>query len=181
MLKNALIFAVAALVVGLSAPSFIAAFERYAAPGPVALAPPAPTKAAAQADTAASGDFGFRQTSVAADPRGQFHADALIEGVPVEMLIDTGATVVAISAGTAARLGVSPDPGAPKWRMNTANGVSFASPVILRRVTIGSIDMSDVQAVVMPASAGEMDLLGASFLKRLASVEQRDGVLLLKQ
>ena len=41
--------------------------------------------------------------------------------------------------------------------------------------------MNDVEAVVMAPGAGSADLLGASFLKRLASVEQRDGVLVLKQ
>ena len=41
--------------------------------------------------------------------------------------------------------------------------------------------MSDVEAFVLDASAGEVNLLGASFLKRLASVEQRNGVLILRQ
>ena len=40
--------------------------------------------------------------------------------------------------------------------------------------------MSDVEAVVMAPGAGAANLLGASFLKRLASVEQRDGVLVLR-
>ena len=65
--------------------------------------------------------------------------------------------------------------------MNTANGDSFVSPVVLKQVSLGSIYMNDVQAVVMPPGAGTANLLGASFLKRLASVEQRDGVLVLKQ
>jgi predicted aspartyl protease len=41
--------------------------------------------------------------------------------------------------------------------------------------------MNDVEAVVMPPGAGAANLLGASFLKRLAAVEQRDGVLTLRQ
>ncbi len=68
-----------------------------------------------------------------------------------------------------------------KLRMNTANGVSAVSPVVLGRVTLGSIDMNDVEAVVMPPGTGTADLLGASFLKRLASVEQRNGMLVLRQ
>ncbi len=187
MLKSALFFALAALVIGLSAPLLfsdganffgLGATPPSVASAPAARAPSATPSAQLQADSA---DSGFREASIAADARGQFHASALIEGQAVEMMVDTGATVVSLSAETAARLGVVPDPAVPKWRMMTANGVSFASPVVLRSLSVGSIDMFNVQAVVMAQGAGKTDLLGASFLKRLASVEQRDGVLLLKQ
>jgi aspartyl protease family protein len=183
VLKYALFFALAALVIGLCAPMLFPDganfFSLGATPPSIVSAPTAPAPSPQlQADSV---DSGFREASIAADAGGQFHASVLIEGQAVEMMVDTGATVVAISAATAGRLGVFPDLGAAKWRMSTANGVSFASPVVLRRVSVGSIEMTDVQAVVMPREAGMIDLLGASFLKRLASVEQRDGVLLLKQ
>ena len=185
MLKYALLFALAAVTLGLSAPVLLpesvrlldrATSNRDA--GPAAPAAPAPQ---VDGQAAASSDSGFREASISADGGGQFHASAFIEGQPVEMMVDTGATVVAISAETAARLGVFVDPEAPKWRMRTANGVTLASPILLARISLGSIEMTDVQAVVMPSGAMTVDLLGASFLKRLASVEQRDGVLVLKQ
>jgi aspartyl protease family protein len=65
--------------------------------------------------------------------------------------------------------------------MNTANGVAFASPVTLRSISLGAIYMGDVQAVVMPPGASSVNLLGASFLKRLVGVEQRGGMLVLRQ
>ncbi|MGD0187927.1 MAG: TIGR02281 family clan AA aspartic protease [Roseiarcus sp.] len=178
MLKNALLFAVAALVLAFSAPSL---FPERADPGgaPSASAPAAPAKAATNA--AANGGLGLREASIPADAGGQFHANASIEGQDVDVLIDTGASMVALTADTAARLGVAVDPSAPKVQANTANGVSLVSPVVLRQVRLGSIDMNDVEAVVMPPGTGTANLLGASFLKRLASVEQRDGVLVLKQ
>ncbi len=178
MLKNALIFAVAALVVAFSAPSL---FPERTDPGaaPSASAPATPAKAAANA--AAPGRSGLREASIPADAGGQFRASASIEGQDVDVLVDTGATMVALTAETAERLGVAPDPSAPKLRVETAGGVSFVSPIVLRQVSLGSIDMNDVEAVVMAPGAGSADLLGASFLKRLASVEQRDGVLVLKQ
>jgi aspartyl protease family protein len=183
MLKNALFFALAALVIGVSAPSWFPQGARVVATAPAVrdVAAPLAPAPAPPAEAAASGDSGFREASIPADAAGQFRASALIEGSPVDMMIDTGATVVAISAETAARIGIAPNPAAPKWRMNTANGVADVSPVSLRRISLGSIEMFDVQAVVMPSDAGTANLLGASFLKRLASVEQRDGVLLLKQ
>jgi len=181
MLKNSLIFAVAALAIAFSAPSLLpqraTGVSAPAVSGPVAPAPVAPVATTA----AAAGDFGYRQASITADAGGQFHTNALIDGQDVSLVVDTGATMVALTADTAERLGVVVDPSTPKLRVNTANGVSFVSPVVLRQVSLGSIYMDDVRAVVMPPGAGTADLLGASFLKRLVSVEQRDGVLVLRQ
>ena len=123
---------------------------------------------------------GYREATIAADSRGQYAAQAFVDGMPVPMLIDTGATVVALSASTAARLGLVPEPG-PKWTIRTANGESLASPVMLDSVSFGGLYMRDVQALVLAPEAGEANLLGASFLKRLVGVEQRDGVLFLRQ
>jgi aspartyl protease family protein len=178
MLKNSLIFAIAALTIGFSAPAlFPQPGGRVAAPAASVSGAPASVETVA----AVAADSGYREASIPADAGGQFHINALIDGQDVSMVVDTGATLVALTADTAARLGVVADPSTPKWRMNTANGVSFVSPVILREVSLGSIYMNDVQAVVMPPGAGTADLLGASFLKRLAAVEQRDGVLVLRQ
>jgi aspartyl protease family protein len=123
---------------------------------------------------------GFREVSIAADPRGQYAADVLIDGSPVRMMVDTGATVVAVSASAAARIGLAPG-GGPKWMIRTANGDSRASPVTLRTVSLGGLYMADVQALILAPEAGDVNLLGASFLRRLVSVEQRDGVLVLRQ
>jgi aspartyl protease family protein len=76
---------------------------------------------------------------------------------------------------------VALDPTRPRWNMNTANGIVLANPVTLRSVSLGAIYMDDVQAVVMPPGASSVNLLGASFLKRLVSVEQRGGMLVLRQ
>ena len=101
-------------------------------------------------------------------------------GVPVRMLIDTGATEVCVSASTARRLGLSPS-GGRKRLIQTANGQSTASPTILRSVSLDGLYMNDVQALILAPEAGEVNLLGESFLKRLVSVEQRNGTLVLRQ
>jgi aspartyl protease family protein len=178
MLKNALIFAIAALTIAFAAPSLLVGLGGRAAPGAPSAAVVAPAPAAlATVEPAPT----YRATSIAADAGGQYRARALIEGQGVDVMIDTGATVVALTSETAARLGVALDPSGPRWRMNTANGVALASPVTLRSVSLGAIYMNDVQAVVMPPGASSVNLLGASFLKRLVSVEQRDGTLVLRQ
>jgi aspartyl protease family protein len=170
MLKNALAFAVAALIIGLSAPEFFA--DHFGA---------APPPGAAVATVAGAANAGKREATIAADRFGQFRADATVEGQPVEMLVDTGASTVAIAAETAARIGVAVDPAAPKKPVQTAAGLVLVTPITLRQVSVGDVSLDDVEAVVLPPGAGGVDLIGASFLKRLASVEQRDGALALRQ
>ena len=181
MLKNALIFAIAALTIAFAAPSLMVGPGGGAAPGAPSPALVAPAPAAPATVAAADPAPGYREASIAADAGGQYRAKALIEGQDVDVMIDTGATVVALTSETAARLGVALDPSRPRWKMNTANGVALANPVTLRSVSLGAIYMDDVQAVVMPPGASSINLLGASFLKRLVSVEQRDGMLVLRQ
>ncbi len=177
MIRGAVLFAIGALAVATLAASYL--------PGP-AGPPAAPALAAARpadepAPRVADGEpSGFRETSLQADSRGQYAADVLVNGLPVRMIVDTGASVVAISASTAARLGLAPGPG-PKWRIKTANGESTASPVTLGTVSFGGLYMKDVQALILAPGAGETNLLGSSFLKRLVSVEQRDGIMIMRQ
>jgi len=181
MLKNALIFAIAALTIAFAVPSLMVGLGGRAAPGAPTSVPLVQAPAAVATVAAANPAPSYRAASIAADTGGQYRARALIEGQDVEVMIDTGATVVALTSETAARLGVAVDLSRPRWKMNTANGVALATPVTLRSINLGAIYMDDVQAVVMPPGASSVNLLGASFLKRLVSVEQRDGMLVLRQ
>jgi aspartyl protease family protein len=123
---------------------------------------------------------GYRQALLEADQRGQYAAEALINGSPVRMLVDTGATIVSVSASTARRLGLSPSRGR-KILIQTANGQSTASSTTLKSVSLDGLYMNDVEALILAPEAGEVNLLGESFLKRLTSVEQRNGMLVLRQ
>jgi aspartyl protease family protein len=123
---------------------------------------------------------GYREALLEADQRGQYAAEVLVNGSPVRMLIDTGASDVCISASTARRLGLSPSGGRNRV-MQTANGQSTALPTVLRSVSLGGLYVSDIEALILTPDAGEVNLLGESFLKRLVSVEQRNGTLVLRQ
>jgi aspartyl protease family protein len=175
MLRNALLFAASASVLVWFAPSFLPLSPTVA---PLA----ASSRVATEAPPSPAPDSeGYRVTTVSADRGGQYSVDVLIDGESTPMLVDTGATMVAISADLAARLGYAPEPGKPKWTVRTANGDSFASPVTLRSVSVGSIYLNDVAALVLDRSAGDVNLLGESFLARLEGVEQRGGRLILRQ
>jgi aspartyl protease family protein len=161
--------------------------ERLPAPAPVVSAPaPAVDASAGVAANAPSPEppdrqsSGYREALLRADERGQYAADALVNGMPVRMLVDTGASDVFVSASTAARLGLFPSGGRPR-AIKTANGKATATPVLLSRLSFAGLYMNDVEALILTPEAGEVNLLGESFLKRLVSVEQRDGVLILHQ
>ena len=161
--------------------------ERLNAPAPVVSAPaPGPVASAGVAANTPSPESperqssGYREALLRADERGQYAADALVNGLPVRMLVDTGASDVFVSASTATRLGLLPSGGPPR-AIKTANGISTAMPALLSRLSFGGLYMNDVEALILTPEAGEVNLLGESFLKRLVSVEQRGGVLILRQ
>jgi len=177
MYRNAVLFAAGGLALAALAPSlFTRGNDATPDPGALSAGPVADAK---PPDAQAAGPS-FREAVLPADPRGQYGADAVVNGVPVRMLVDTGASIVVLSAATAGRLGLAADSRA-KLRVQTANGVTSATPVVLHNVSLGGLYMNDVQAVILPPEAGEVNLLGASFLKRLMSVEQRNGTLVLRQ
>jgi len=178
----AMILVVAAALLGsfsllerLSAPASVAAAPTRAAQAPIGLALEAPAPEQAQRESS-----GYREALLEADQRGQYAAEVSINGAPVRILIDTGATEVCISASTARRLGLSPS-GGPKRIIQTANGRSTASPTVLRSLSLDGLYMNDVEALILAPEAGEVNLLGESFLKRLVSIEQRNGTLILRQ
>ncbi len=143
------------------------------APAGVAADAPSPEPSERQSS-------GYREALLEADGRGQYAAEALVNGLRVHMLVDTGASDVFVSASTAARLGLVPSGGRPR-AIQTANGRTTASPAVLRRLSFGGLYMNDVDALILAPEAGEVNLLGESFLKRLVSVEQRGGTLILRQ
>ena len=111
------------------------------------------------------------------DRRGHVVLDAVVNGSPVRFLVDTGATVVALTPGDAAAVGFSRGDLVFNVRTSTANGVGRAAAVKLRELRIGQFSAYDVPAVVMENLG--TSLLGQSFLSRLDSYEMRDGVLTL--
>jgi|SRR5262245_2904851 len=114
------------------------------------------------------------------DLRGHFIADPNINGTRVSMLVDTGASVVALSAEDASRIGMRPLPADFTVPISTANGVALAAPVMLREIAIGGIVVRDVRAVVMPRGRLNGSLLGMSFLRKLSHFEFANDRLTLK-
>ncbi|NLS01883.1 TIGR02281 family clan AA aspartic protease [Rhizobium sp. P32RR-XVIII] len=116
-----------------------------------------------------------------ADAQGHYRGDFKINGKPVQGLIDTGATYVALNESLARHLGYGAGQLDFRYAVNTANGQTKAAHVTLDRVEIGGIHVRSVEAFVLKDEALSMTLVGMSFLKKLQSYSVADGALSLKQ
>lgn len=115
-------------------------------------------------------------------PDGHFWARAKVNGVERRMLIDSGATVTAISEATARAASVDRDPDIMPIVLRTANGLAQASPATVDTLQVGGITGRQLKVVTSPA-LGELDVLGMNFLSKLASwrVEGRTLVLVPRE
>ncbi len=114
---------------------------------------------------------GKQSVTLQADGQGHYMVNGQINGGSVRMLLDTGATLIALPASEAVRLGIDYKKGAPGY-VNTANGVAPAFKVKLNTVRVGDIELNQVDALVQEQGL-PIILLGMSFLNRTEM--RRDG------
>lgn len=119
------------------------------------------------------------QLSVAKGSGGHYWIAGSINGQPVQFLVDTGATSVAINEHQAKRLGIDYRVSGQPMMVNTASGTAKAWRVHLNSVKVGAIDVLGVEAVVLEGGAPTEALLGMSFLGRVSWREEQ-GVLRLE-
>lgn len=122
-----------------------------------------------------------RKVLLQPDARGHFLAAFRINGRPADGMIDTGATLVALTASTARRAGIALSPADFRAEVDTANGRTRAAMVRLDRLEIGKIALEGVEAMVLDDKALGTNLIGMSFLKRLGKYQVENGALLLVQ
>lgn len=103
---------------------------------------------------------------------GHFLSSGAINGRPVQFMVDTGATVVAISQAEAERIGLAYR-NAPRAMTQTANGAVPVHRVSLNAVRVGEVEVNHVDAIVMPAAMPYV-LLGNSFLGRFQMRRDND-------
>lgn len=113
--------------------------------------------------------------------QGHFIAQFRMNGRPVEAMVDTGATMVAVNKSTARRLGINVVPADFKYLVSTANGQIKVARAVIQSVEIGGVRVRDVEAAVLDDKALGGTLLGMSFLRELKSFRVEDNELILKQ
>jgi aspartyl protease family protein len=119
-----------------------------------------------------------KELRVRMSPDGHFWAIASVNGVQRRMLIDSGATVTAISARTAQAAGIDTGRGLTPVVLRTANGTAQAETGSVRELRVGNIVARNLRIVTSPG-LGELDVLGMNFLSRLQSWRVKDGTLIL--
>jgi len=122
-----------------------------------------------------------KRVKIDRDLAGHFNAEFKLNGRNVRGMVDTGATLVAVNASTARRIGIKLTPGDFKYSVKTANGEARAAGAVIEKLQIGRILVENVEAVVLDDSALDQTLIGASFLNRLGKYQVEDGALLLVQ
>lgn len=122
-----------------------------------------------------------RSVRIAAGRGGHFRVEARLNGAPVDVMVDTGATMVAMNESTARRLGIRLGPADFKYAVNTANGVARVASATLDAIEIGPVRVRNVEATIARDEALSTTLLGMSFLGKLRRYEVDRGTLVLTQ
>jgi aspartyl protease family protein len=119
-------------------------------------------------------------TELHAGGNGHYVVSARINKSNIDVMVDTGASVVALSYEDAQKAGLRPNTLNYNVPVSTANGSVNAARAKLDRVEIDNVRVDGVDALVLPSGALNGTLLGMSFLSRLDSFKSEGGVLTLK-
>lgn len=118
--------------------------------------------------------------SIPSDPMGQYWVRGFINDQSVNFLVDTGASVLAMSSVEAERLGIDFTGEGQTGTAQTAQGVAISHFVDIPKVEVGGIEVHDVRAAIVEGSYPRSILLGMSFLRNV-EMEQQEGILMLRE
>ena len=134
-------------------------------------APDAPNKPRANFDSAAI---------INREADGHYWTRADVQGTEVRFMVDTGASIVALTLRDAQRIGLKQADLVFDNEVRTAGGITQGAYVTLDRVRIGRVEMEGVSAMVLQEGL-EQSLLGMSFLGELYSYEFKGDTLIIRQ
>ena len=126
-----------------------------------------------------TGSGGETRTVLIRNKSGHYVGTALLNNQPVDFMLDTGATTVAIAASTAEKLGL---PVGRAMQVSTANGITTAYSSRIDRLQLGDIVLSNIPASIVPGlnNSGTEILLGMSALKQLEFHQQGNQLTLIQ-
>lgn len=109
---------------------------------------------------------------------GHFYADVAVAGAPLRMMVDTGASVIALTAADASAAGLSWNDADVRPIGRGASGDVHGVAAMLSEVEVGGMARHNVQAVIIPEGL-DTSLLGQSFLSAIDNVEIADDRMIL--
>jgi aspartyl protease family protein len=172
---RALLFASLLIVlVSASAPSLFTLYVQRWGGSEASAAP----EVAAEAEPAMPNSSRF--VRIKAESDGHFYVEAIVNFRPVRLMVDTGATVVALRQSDAASAGIRVHASDFQYPVQTANGVTKAAEALLDRVIVTDIEVGAVRALILPDDQLTVSLLGGSFLGKLARFEVQNGTLIFE-
>ena len=118
------------------------------------------------------------ETRVELAPDGHYWLNAEVNGVPARFLVDTGATLTAISSITAEEAGLEPRRDRLPVTMTTANGTISVGTTTVEELRFGNVAAFGLDAVIAP-NIGETNVIGMNLLSRLAQWRVEEGTLIL--
>jgi aspartyl protease family protein len=121
----------------------------------------------AKAENAGAGSYDA--VELERQPDGHFYAEAEVDGTAVRFLVDTGASMIALSANDAETLGLDWNEAELQHVGRGVSGDVKGKRVLLKSITLGDLQADNVEAVIIPTGL-DRSLLGQSFLSRVNSV-----------
>ncbi len=122
-----------------------------------------------------------RSVTLKAGRNGHFFARAHVNGRPIAVMVDTGATGIALTYEDARRIGILVNESDYSLTTRTANGIARAAPVKLDRVRIGDVEVDNLNGSIAEEGKLHITLLGMEFIRRLERFELRGRELVLVQ
>lgn len=110
-----------------------------------------------------------KETLIRRSPLGHFYVDAEVNGELVHFVVDTGATMVALTARDARRIGIPFSEAEFATVGSGASGAVRGKDVVIDRISIDGKEARNVDGAILEGA--EISLLGQSYLTRLGSVE----------
>jgi aspartyl protease family protein len=110
---------------------------------------------------------------------GHFYAEGNADGAAVRFMVDTGATVVALTQSDAESLGHYINPAELTVVGRGVNGDVSGKSIMIKRLSLGQITADNVPAVIIPEGL-PVSLLGQSFLSRIGHVTISENRMTLK-
>jgi len=136
---------------------------------------------AADAADSEDADTGSKTFEIPMARNGQYVTEARLNGRDVTMLVDTGASAIALPEDVARSIGIFLQPSDYNKAVKTANGITHAAPATLRDLRLGPIRLKDVDVMVLEGAVLTTPLLGMSALGRLERFHISDNTLILEQ
>lgn len=119
--------------------------------------------------------------SIRRESDGHYWTRANVDGSSIHFLVDTGASVVALTWNDAKRLRLKPENLDYTWIISTANGETKAASILVESIKVGNVEVRNVEAMILKEGALKNSLLGMSFLGQLYSYEFKGNTMIIRQ